>query len=462
MILVTTDAIDVWNWNITGTSAAPVHTLTSSIFPPPIRITNDPNPKSLSGVSHPPVIRTITPPPYPWTTSTGTGPFPPVSFTVGPPEPLCTSGGCGRKCHIFCDKPCRICPDGSSGFFGPSDPDPPQKPGCRGPGCVNGKCKGSLCIQVGCKGDDYHKGIYVGPDCHPTACSGPDCEPDSHCSGPDCVTAGCVGPGCGGDGLCFGLGCLSFGCIGPMCGTDHVCFGPQCTIITCTGPNCQYGRCIGKGCNPGGEEETCRADRARDCTEYVKSSLVRQASTMTTTTSTDCMTITACSAEPTTTTTTISSDGPVVTQTEAAFDAPQNNPAQRSAWQSSLLSLFSVWDAQRMTTTTSTSTTTTKSTKTHPTTTATPTPSEVRYDCDGSIICSSFIGLRDFCDVAKGQLVEDRLYGCVYPGLHLQRHNLANTLSGPGTETGRPERATRTACMHLLGAVCLWKAKTAR
>ncbi|RJE24641.1 chitinase [Aspergillus sclerotialis] len=63
---VTTTAIDAWNWNITQTSAESKYTLSSSILPPPFRITNDPNPElTTPGVTPTPVVRSITPPPTP-------------------------------------------------------------------------------------------------------------------------------------------------------------------------------------------------------------------------------------------------------------------------------------------------------------------------------------------------------------------------------------------------------------
>lgn len=105
--------------------------LTTSLVPPPLTITNDPNPTSEPGVTHPPVTRTITPPPYPHTTSISDNTeLPTISIDIGPPGPLCKTG-CGSKCRIFCSGPCGLfCPGvdggGGNGFDDPKDPDRPR------------------------------------------------------------------------------------------------------------------------------------------------------------------------------------------------------------------------------------------------------------------------------------------------------------------------------------------------
>ncbi|THC91217.1 hypothetical protein EYZ11_009321 [Aspergillus tanneri] len=403
---VTTDKIDVWNKNLTSLIDRTSFILQSSILPPPFYITKSPQATG---------TRAITVPPFPWSTIThpSENPLPTVTFIEGPPAPLCTSG-CGHKCHLFCNGICeRDCDGGGRDFNDPDDPDPPAKPGCRGHDCHHGKCTGPLCIYVGCKGDHCSRGICTGDKCLVTACSGNDCGSDGHCSGSKCLTSGCVGRDCGGSGRCFGLDCLSFGCVGPACShSSRTCTGRHCRTVTCSGPKCRFGICEGKGCRSGGREDGdgCDSEQtAPGCTEYVRSFLVRPASTVTTTTSTRCTTITACSAEPTTTTTTLSRNGPMVTQTEGLFPAVANH-AKRLSIQKSLLSEFSKWDSMAMSKSTTTKTTE-KTTSTITTTSSLPTASEVSYDCKGSGRCKTFRNLRKFCDMAKGFLVDDTLYG---------------------------------------------------
>lgn len=143
---VTTTAINVWEYSVTGTDSASTVTssfyVTSSILPPPFVITDNPNPESSPGVSHPEVTRTITPPPYPYTftipgnnqadpTSSNTPPaaiFPVVTFKPEVPGPICKLG-CGTPCLIFCSHPCLLdCPDGDNDFPDPINPKPPKPP----------------------------------------------------------------------------------------------------------------------------------------------------------------------------------------------------------------------------------------------------------------------------------------------------------------------------------------------
>lgn len=152
---VTTTEIEVWAYTVydtrTASSIWSTFGVTPSIRPPNFTITNDPNPLSESGVSHPPVTRTITPPPWPYsytepgatrptntaTTTTGGNDddddgiiawFPTPTWKPGPPGPLCRSG-CGRPCLLFCNKPCLFdCIDGGSDFPDPKNPSPPPRP----------------------------------------------------------------------------------------------------------------------------------------------------------------------------------------------------------------------------------------------------------------------------------------------------------------------------------------------
>ncbi|KAL1858931.1 hypothetical protein Daus18300_009801 [Diaporthe australafricana] len=147
---VTTDQIEVWGHSISDTRSSQgvweTFYVTPSIRPSPFTIINDPNPLSSPGVSHPPVTRTITPPPYPYTytPSEGTKPtstssstdiipilpfFPIPTYKPGSPGPLCKSK-CGKPCLIFCDHPCLLdCSDGGGNDFAdPKNPSPPPKP----------------------------------------------------------------------------------------------------------------------------------------------------------------------------------------------------------------------------------------------------------------------------------------------------------------------------------------------
>lgn len=128
---VTTSLIDLWNVDITGTATdtSSVFYITSSIRPPPFTITDDRNPRSQSGVTHPPATRTITPPPFPYsTTSPGPNDHPPVTWKPGPPGPGCLAL-CGHKCLVFCSTPCLLfCSGGGNDFFDPIDPNPRDSP----------------------------------------------------------------------------------------------------------------------------------------------------------------------------------------------------------------------------------------------------------------------------------------------------------------------------------------------
>ncbi|XPS72969.1 Chitinase [Ascochyta lentis] len=148
---VTTTEIEVWAVTITDTRTGTgvdvwsTFSITPSIKPPPFTITNNPNPLTTPGVSHPLVTRTITPPPYPYsytppsnskpttTTKSSTDPiaaiiFPRPTWKPGKPGPICKSK-CGKPCLIFCNHPCLLdCTDGGIDFPDPKNPNPPKKP----------------------------------------------------------------------------------------------------------------------------------------------------------------------------------------------------------------------------------------------------------------------------------------------------------------------------------------------
>ncbi|KAL4877577.1 hypothetical protein BJY04DRAFT_230539 [Aspergillus karnatakaensis] len=447
---ITTTVINYYNWNISDVVTSSAIPLIPSIEIQPVVLTNDPNPLNETGVTHPPVTRTVSIPPWPWTTD-GTK-YPSITFTQGsPPGPTCTAN-CGHKCYAFCDGPCLSdCgSDSSSSFVDPLDPDPPSFSKCTGPGCVNGKCSsGGLCIEKGCTGSDCKDQVCVGDDCTSTACTGSDCT-QGHCIGDRCQDHGCIGEDCGdrdnqdhndddsdddddddnndddnndnddnnndddhndddhnsnddddddddnsgggvsgGIGLCIGAKCLSWGCFGRDCtrgsggggstGTKspYVCTGPKCRIVSCSGKGCDNGVCTSDDCTS--EDSDCEAEEADSCTEYISSSLVTApVSTYSTTTVTSkCKTITACSAQPTTTTSTLDEDGLnegtiYFFETEADFSDPSLAASLDAA-------MSSYYDALATTTTTTTRTTT-KTTKTTTAPMATETGSDMAKD----------------------------------------------------------------------------------
>ncbi|KAL8672053.1 MAG: hypothetical protein Q9168_003480 [Polycauliona sp. 1 TL-2023] len=127
---LTTTAIEVWNVRITGSDRPSSLSLdiTSSVAPPPFQITDDPNPENKPGVKHPPVVRMITPPPFPYIQTLRDPRFPVVKFKPGPPPPVPCISNCGRPCILFCKKPCLIGCGPGTDFPGPNDPDPPPNP----------------------------------------------------------------------------------------------------------------------------------------------------------------------------------------------------------------------------------------------------------------------------------------------------------------------------------------------
>ena len=133
---VTTNEIEVFAYKVTDTTEPSItFTVMSSILPPPFTITDDPDPLSQQGVMHPPITRTITPPPYPYFTTSGgddqstkissAESFPTVTYKSGPPGPPCKLL-CGKPCVVFCGGPCLIdCTDAGDDFPDPIDPPPP-------------------------------------------------------------------------------------------------------------------------------------------------------------------------------------------------------------------------------------------------------------------------------------------------------------------------------------------------
>ncbi|KAL8846305.1 MAG: hypothetical protein Q9221_008603 [Calogaya cf. arnoldii] len=126
---VITTAIDVWNIRLTGSDrpTSLAIDVTSSVSPPPFKITDDPNPENKPGVKHPPVIRMITPPPFPHIQTLRDPNLPVINFKPGLPPAPCLIN-CGRPCLLFCNKPCLIGCGPGTDFPGPNDPNPPPNP----------------------------------------------------------------------------------------------------------------------------------------------------------------------------------------------------------------------------------------------------------------------------------------------------------------------------------------------
>ncbi|OGM41754.1 bacteriodes thetaiotaomicron symbiotic chitinase [Aspergillus bombycis] len=440
---ITTDTVYYYNWNISDIVTTSRGLLIPSFEIPPVIVTNHPNPLNETSVTHSPLAtRTVSIPPWPWTTD-GTQ-YPAITFTQGhPPGPTCTAN-CGHKCYSFCNGPCLTdCGVGStSSFVDPEDPDAPSVSKCSGPGCLNGKCTDrGLCIERGCTGKDCKNRICVGDECIPTACTGPDCD-SGHCNGDKCQDHGCIGEDCDGkagksnnndnddnndddddshgggrsSGRCFGIFCLSWGCLGSQCShTDFTCKGPQCRVVTCSGPNCSNGVCTGKGCKT--EDSDCEHQEADSCTAYITSQLITPASTYSTTTVTSrCETITACAARPTTVTSTMDENG-LNEGTISNIDyAMSDDPALASYLDEQLSSFFDSAFATATTTTSTTSTTEPTASSTKTTSTA-PTPSETSFSCSGSKRCKSFPKIHSFCDMAKSFLKDNTLYGNTKKGM---------------------------------------------
>ncbi|KAH8425094.1 uncharacterized protein LDX57_002843 [Aspergillus melleus] len=206
-------------------------------------------------------------------------------------------------------------------FYDPQDPDPPGKPGCRGPDCENGKCRGGLCMYVGCEGDDCDKKICSGGNCHPVGCSGDDCGTNGHCSGSDCIVAGRRGA---------------------WLQWSRLLLWSQLLLVWLRRAGLWF------------EPRLLRAEVPyRDlhgeklpCTEYVEPSRLNAGGT-TTTTSTARRTITACGVEATTTTTTYP-DSNTITQQEGYFNAKSTGSKLWTEIRSSLTSKLSAWNEAAM------------------------------------------------------------------------------------------------------------------
>ncbi|EEQ88507.2 bacteriodes thetaiotaomicron symbiotic chitinase [Blastomyces dermatitidis ER-3] len=368
-----------------------------------------------STTNSPMTTRTITPPPFPYTTGTEEDNdddddddnkiiLPVVTFTKGPPDPLCTAN-CGKKCEgPFCDEPCEHnCGDGEDFFSENERTKPKNTQKCRGPDCKNGKCTGLLCINFGCIGLDCLDGMCWGPKCVITWCGGLKCIPKlDGCSGDGCKPSGCLGLHCNGrTGRCFGPKCIGFGCDGPDCDNGS-CKGPRCWPLTCEGEGCQSGFCTGSKCETGkgGCDE---ARTARRCTELVSKIQTRSDKTeYFTTTNTRCHTVTACSVQPTTiTTTTTMAKLPVYTGVGVTMTPPDTNEHYMALAQYLVYKIHSR-DATRMfyIPEVATPTTTAKPKKSPP-------PAELKCFGSGSTShrADMIRAIESFCNENKGRMI---------------------------------------------------------
>lgn len=126
---VITTAIKVWNIRLTGSTrpSCLAIDLTSSVSPPPFKITDDPNPENKPSFKHPPVTRMIPPPPIPYIQTLRNPRLPVLTFRPGLPPAPCIIN-CGRPCLLFYNKPCLSGCSPGTAFPNPIDPNPPLNP----------------------------------------------------------------------------------------------------------------------------------------------------------------------------------------------------------------------------------------------------------------------------------------------------------------------------------------------
>ena len=428
---ITTSIIDVWNWKISDSNVkTSTYRVTRSILPPPFVITVAPDENFRPSITspYPANTRTITPPPYPWYEKDKKGNenddnkskdekddrkddkeddkkddkkddknnnqkdddddddiVPPITFSQGPPKPKCTKG-CGKKCKIsmFCKKPCLLNCGPKPDWIDPIDPDPPASRGCRGPNCPDEDCrKDDLCVNPSCEGEDCVDGSCIGPKCR--VCINGDCSKPS----------GCKGRHCGSDGKCRGPMCISW---------SEQCI-PFCKPVISWGKGSDNGFCSGPDCEQG--EECTERQSARRCTEYVRKT--SRGSTPTSTTSTKCSTVTACSVKPTTVTTTTSIDAKNAIFVTEAFTVGNNKREVLQSIANDIEARQANWMDMLLTTSDPPEPTPTKFRPP-------PLPKATSYDCDGSVICGGlnvgWVGNR--CRKARDTLKDDVVYGYVY------------------------------------------------
>ncbi|KAK9562394.1 hypothetical protein V6Z88_003920 [Aspergillus fumigatus] len=341
-----TGTINYYNWNITGGIKSTKTPLVPSIEIPPAIVTDNPNPMNETGVYHTPLVTpTVSIPPWPWTTDDMK--FPTVTFLEGdPPGPSCTAN-CGHKNYSFCDGRCLVdCgKESSSSFIDPLDPEPPTA--VKEMIVKIGSASATTALPRAAQGMIVPTVIARVATVRTTVASGP--------------------------------------------------------IVTAVVQEDALVYSVSRGVVSG---STARRSISPALVLAAASTLVTPASTYSTTTiTTRCDTITACSAKATTTTSTVDEDGLIEgTITDFQWATTSDDADLTSYLESDYSSFWSAFDSTSTTTTTTTKPTTT-------TTTTSSRPTETSYDCKGSIRCGSFANLHSFCNMAKGFLTEDTLYG---------------------------------------------------
>lgn len=304
---LTTTAIGVWNWNITGVNSdkSTKYTLTESIHPPPFVITHHPPRKTGNGPEND----------TPGTTSNGDGKPDVTSGDDNEPEPtrsgsdddddnsnesstddrpIPTSGSDtppetsgenspepGETSHPPYISTRTVTPpfqnphttetDGMIILpvmtFSPGPPNPTCTANCGKP-CRGRDCD-KTCGDCGSGDKDFNDPNSPDPPRRHPGCIGGDCKGGSHptCSGPFCLIFKCLGSGCHKD-VCLNPA----ECIWNICTPDKSCIpgcvGPHCSNKRCTGDDCIAWGCTGKDCGPKGcKGPRCEplACKGRDC-----------------------------------------------------------------------------------------------------------------------------------------------------------------------------------------------------
>ncbi|EEQ29481.1 symbiotic chitinase [Microsporum canis CBS 113480] len=283
-----------------------------------------------------PGSRMFTPKPHPLSGETDNGKLPTVSFTSGPPNPTCTKD-CGKKCQgAFCDCKGDGCNNHGKDFIDPNDPNPPK-------------------------------------DRDRRTCFGPECK----------------------DGKCeLGLLCSNFDCVGPDC-HDGICVGINCARIPC-GKSCKNGFCEGPDCTQD-TDECEKPEAAPRCTESV-TKYKRSDSVYSSTTTTECSTVTACSVEETTfTTTTTIDNGEIITVTEHYPIQPLLSDDEYKSIASKLHRLRTSRDKSRFG-----ATFTTEDLPTHTVTMTIPTYTYAHEQDKGKLSCKHTVGVANRKELIRG------------------------------------------------------------
>ena len=328
---VTTTAINFWNWNITlGNVTSTIHILTSSILPPPVTLVDDENPESKTGVSHPPVTRTITVPPFPYEITLTPKDLPTLTFKPWPPGPKCTAN-CGTKCEGVCSAPCLVDCEGSNpdDFDDPSDPNLPSHKKFSGPDCRTVTMANALALFVFSRAVRAPTALMVSVLVH----NAMSLHAQAMTAWMDIASLGLVrAPAVLGRTVLEMVSAMD-PIVSPGAVWDQIVLKEHAAARTArwllVPVQRHNGICTGSEYTPKDNQDECEAKEADSCTEFVGSLSVTGASTYTTAASTQCQSITACSAEATTTTTTRNSpETMTVTDVNSFWDT--NSEALRS------------------------------------------------------------------------------------------------------------------------------------